>query len=153
MRPLRVYVETSVFGGMYEPDFLNETKRCFRMVRDGRFRVVVSEQVKSEISPSPDAVKEFFDINLSSMEYTAISREVRKLAGLYVNNKIFNPKVYSDALHVACATINGCDGLISWNNKHMVNAVKIGHVNMINVINGFTQLIAVSPRGIMRHED
>ena len=153
MRPLRVYVETSVFGGMFDPEFTNESRRFFNIVDAGRFRLAVSEQVQKEIIPSPDEVREFYKRKTSSIEYLDLSPEARKLARLYASNKIFKVQFHSDALHVACAAINHCAGLVSWNFKHIVNPDKIVRFNMINAANGYPQLFIVSPRGIMDHEE
>jgi hypothetical protein len=37
-----------------------------------------------------------------------------------------------DALHLALATIHGCDILISWNCRHIANANKSDHIRVIN---------------------
>jgi len=154
MRPLRVYVETSVFGGEFDPEFAAETKQFFRIVDAGqRFRVVVSEQVQKEIIPSPVEVREFYEKKAVSIEYLGLPPEVRKLARVYIANKVFKEQAHSDALHVACAAFNHCAGLVSWNFKHIVNPDKIVRFNMINVANGFPQLFIVSPRGIIDHDE
>ena len=41
-KPLRVYADTSVFGGCFDDEFKTGSVRFFEEVRQGRFVVVVS---------------------------------------------------------------------------------------------------------------
>ena len=148
MRPLRVYVDTSVFGGMFEIEHEERTRRFFRMVGAGHFRLVVSDQVKEEVDRAPDETKRFFAMNLPSMEYLRILPVVSYLADLYVVGKAVSEAHRSDAMHVAYASIYKCDGVISWNFRHMVKPKKSLRFNMLNVDNGFSQLFIASPEEI-----
>jgi hypothetical protein len=56
-------------------------------------------------------------------------------------------------LHIALATINRADYLISWNFKHIVNIQRIQGYNAINIKNGYKQLEIRSPRDFMTYED
>lgn len=56
---------------------------------------------------------------------------------------------YSYCLHIALATINQADFLISWNFKHIVNIQRIRGYNSINIKNGYKQLEIRSPRDLM----
>jgi len=153
MRPLLVYAETSVFGGEFDAEFVNHNRRFFRVVEAGRFRLVVSDRVQDEIMDSPAEVRGFYDEKVPTVPRLRVSSEVRELARCYMRNKIFKPDSYSDAIHVACAAVNQCAGLVSWNFRHIVNPDKIIRFNMVNVANGYPQLFIVSPRGIMEHEN
>jgi hypothetical protein len=50
---IRVYVDTSVFGGVFDADFARATKRFFVEVASGRFLLVVSLIVADEIMDAP----------------------------------------------------------------------------------------------------
>ena len=152
MRPLRVYVETSVFGGEFDSEFAEETKQFFRRVDAGRYRLVVSKQVDEEIAPSPDKVKVFYAAKLPSLEYLKAVPEVMKLAELYIARKVIGESKFADAMHIAYATVYNCDGVISWNFKHMVKPEKYARFNMINAASGYPQLFIVSPREAEEHE-
>jgi hypothetical protein len=43
MRALRVYADTSVFGGYFDAEFAAESERFFDLVRVGRVKLLVSE--------------------------------------------------------------------------------------------------------------
>ncbi len=51
----------------------------------------------------------------------------------------------NDALHIAIATVNGIDILVSWNFVHMVNLNTRTKVNAINLLNDYGEINIVSP--------
>ena len=40
MKPLRVYADTSVFGGCFDAEFAAESERFFDLVRAGRVKIL-----------------------------------------------------------------------------------------------------------------
>ena len=54
---LRVYADTSVFGGCFDDEFSNESTRFFEEVREGRFVLVVSDVTLDELELAPDRVR------------------------------------------------------------------------------------------------
>ncbi|MGQ9651420.1 MAG: hypothetical protein ACUVXJ_15030 [Phycisphaerae bacterium] len=60
MRRLRVYADTSVFGGAFDEDFVEMTARFFEQVRLGRINLATSGVVQAEIGPAPANVKALF---------------------------------------------------------------------------------------------
>ncbi len=52
MRPLRVFIDTSVFGGMFDSEFSVDTQRFFDAVDMDRFQLAISDQVVQEIAPA-----------------------------------------------------------------------------------------------------
>ena len=153
MRMLRLYTDTSTFGGRYDQEYAKESRWFFKVAAGGRFKLVVSKQVDDEIDPSPEAVKKHYALTLSSMEYLKDSSEIEKLADLYIARKVLTEKYRSDATHIAYATIHKCDGVVSWNFTHMVKLSKIVRFNMVNAEYGYPQLFIASPREVKEHEN
>ena len=58
-----------------------------------------------------------------------------------------------DCRHIACATINKVDYLVSWNFKHIVNVFRIRGYNAINIKNGYIPLDIRSPKDIIINEN
>ena len=56
---IRVYADTSVFGGIYDDDFQDESKEFFEEVKRSRFVLITSAVVQAEIEPAPEKVKIF----------------------------------------------------------------------------------------------
>ena len=56
-RSLRVYADTSVFGGCFDDEFKMESVRFFEEVRQGRFVVVVSNVLLDELRLAQDLLR------------------------------------------------------------------------------------------------
>ncbi len=149
MRPLLVYVDTSVFGGIFDLEFEEDTRRFFQLAEEGLFRLAVSEQVAKEIKPAPALVKGFFNAMLPTLEYLHDSPEVQGLSESYVQQKVVGVNSLADAVHVAYATVRKCDGLVSWNYKHMIHPDKCALFNVVNLVQGYPQLFIASPREVI----
>ncbi len=67
-RPLRVYVDTSVFGGVHDDEFRPPSERFLRAVRSGAFTILVSETLVVEISNAPETVQATFEAHRGHME-------------------------------------------------------------------------------------
>lgn len=60
---------------------------------------------------------------LSSLELLQIGTDVPTLADLLLAEAALPPKARVDALHLAVATTNGVNYLMTWNCKHLANAL------------------------------
>jgi hypothetical protein len=58
MKPMRIYVDTSVFGGCFDDEFADPSRRFFELVRAGRVLALVSEVVVRELAEAPDRVRQ-----------------------------------------------------------------------------------------------
>lgn len=59
MKP-KLYFDTSVFGGVYDTDFQQETEKLFEIVKNGEIVCVYSDLCEFELEKAPDSVKEHF---------------------------------------------------------------------------------------------
>ncbi len=59
----------------------------------------------------------------------------------------------ADCIHIALATLNDADLLVSWNFKHIVNVNRIRGYNSINYRYGHRILEIRSPREIINYEE
>lgn len=57
---MKVYADTSVFGGVFDEEFAEPSKEFFDEVKSGKFSLVVSALVQAEIASAPEDVQEFF---------------------------------------------------------------------------------------------
>jgi len=153
MRKLRLYFDTSVFGGIYDVEFQEETKKLFEMVKNDEITCVYSDLCEVELENAPEKVKEhFLSLNKDQTEYAEITEEINQLAEEYIKQKVVGETSIDDCRHIACATINKVDYLVSWNFKHIVNVFRIRGYNSINIKNGHIQLDIRSPKEIIRNE-
>lgn len=153
MKKLRLYFDTSVFGGVYDIEFQEETEMLFEMVKNGEIICVYSDLCEYELENAPDIVKEhFLSLDKNQTEFAEITEEINQLAEEYVNEKVVGQTSIDDCRHIACATINKVDYLVSWNFKHIVNVFRIRSYNEVNIKNGHIQLDIRSPKDFIRNE-
>jgi hypothetical protein len=87
-RPLRVYVDTSVFGGVHDDEFRSPSERFFAAVRGGDFVVLVSEALVVEISNAPPVVQATFESHRGYMEPLETTAEAAALAEAYLAARV-----------------------------------------------------------------
>lgn len=153
MRKPRLYFDTSVFGGVFDIEFQRETELLFEMVKNGEIICVYSDLCEFELENAPEKVKtHFLSLDKNQTEFIEITEEINQLAQEYINEKVVGETSIDDCRHIACATINKVDYLISWNFKHIVNVFRIRGYNAINIKNGQIQLDIRSPKDIITNE-
>ena len=151
---LRLYFDTSVFGGVYDDEFNEITILLFDKVKSGDIVCVYSDLSLAELNNAPQKVKDFFQtLPTQNMELVQVTQEAFELAELYLQEKVVGKTSADDCRHIATATINKVDYLVSWNFKHIVNVFRIRGYNSVNLKNGYIQLDIRSPREIVNNED
>ena len=150
---LRVYADTSVFGGVFDREFATQSKRFVDQVRQGRFRLVVSPLVRNELRRAPEHVREVWRDLLGDAESVQISAEAVRLQAAYLAAGIVGPAYSDDALHVAIATVTGCSAIVSWNFRHHVHMDKIPLYNEVNRAHGYGDLAIHSPSEVVEYDD
>ena len=153
MNENRVYVDTSVFGGVFDNEFKDASIEFFDEIRDGQFSLVTSAIVSEEINYAPLKVKEFFKNQLINAEIVEINIDALKLREAYLKANILTKKYSNDALHVALASITHCKIIVSWNFKHIVHFKKIPLYNAVNILNGYNQIAIYSPLEVINYEE
>jgi len=150
MKKQRIYLDTSVFGGFFDDEFKEFTKPLFDRIKRGEFTIIFSTMLEEELELAPEKVRKLvLGIDNDDTEFVTETDNAVELATEYVSEKVVGQTSYSDCLHIALATINQADLLISWNFKHIVNIQRIRGYNSINIKNGYKQLEIRSPRDLM----
>jgi hypothetical protein len=150
----RFYFDTSVFGGVFDDEFEEETLLLFEKVKVGKIICVYSELTEKELAKAPQSVKSFFDeLDRKFLEKALITPESFKLGQLYIDEKVVGPTSLDDCIHIATATLNKVDLLVSWNFKHIVNIFRIRGYNSVNLKMGHGILEIRSPKEIVGYEN
>lgn len=146
MRNLRVYIDTSVYGGLHDEEFAVPTKVFFESIKDQCSVILASQIIIDELDGAPEAVRDSFqDRTAGTFEEIPITTEVEELAQAYVDAEILGEASFADAIHVAAATVARADVIVSWNFKHIVNYNRIRKFNGVNVLKGYRQVDIRSP--------
>lgn len=154
MKPaLRIYVDTSVIGGLIDEEFADDTRPLWQSFVSGRYLPVLSTLTMRELSLAPLEVQRQIDkIPDKYIEIVDISDRTHELAGKYLVQGALPPKMENDALHIALATIARVDVLVSWNFKHVVNINKIHIYNGVNLTMGYLPIEIRTPKEVIDDE-
>jgi predicted nucleic acid-binding protein len=154
MRPIRIYVDTSVFGGYFDTEFDKETKVLFDKILKGEFKLIISDLTQNELIKAPDNVRDLLlDLNIEDVEIIKVTDEEINLAMNYISENVVGKTSFDDCIHIAAATINNVDLLVSWNFKHIVNVMRIRGYNAVNLKNGYKTIDIRSPKDLIYYED
>jgi len=98
---IRVYADSSVFGGLFDSEFAAESLTFFEQVRAGRFLLMSSVLVSDELRGAPEPVRTLFDALLPDAELVQVGLAAVTLQSAYLAAGILTQKWADDALHVA----------------------------------------------------
>jgi predicted nucleic acid-binding protein len=152
MNPLRVYIDTSVFGGYYDREFDDDSRAFFRYVHDKKILVVVSDLVIGELSRAPNPVRSLLDRTIrDGAESLEVTRMALQLQEAYLKAGILGRKWENDAMHVALATVSHADVIASWNFKHLLDPRRSREFNGVNLGMGYGLISILSPSDIVHN--
>ena len=131
-------MDTSVFGGCFDEEFAKDSLRLIEEIKAGKFRLVMSESILSELGGAPEQVREVWKgIPEEFVETVGFNDEAGALAKAYLDAKVIGPASIKDAEHIAISTIAHADMIISWNFKHIVHFEKIAGYLSVNIRMGY----------------
>lgn len=148
MKRLRVYVDTSVFGGCFDPAFAVWSNALMDDFRIQRFRLVVSDVTAAEVAMAPDAIQGLYSELLPIGDSLPVTEEALELLAAYEARGVLAPRFRNDMLHIAIATVGEVNVVVSWNFKHIVRLDKIQLFNGVNLELSYRPLSIYSPREV-----
>ena len=149
----RFYIDTSVIGGVFDTEFEEHSTILMERVKIGQLKAVISEVTETEILKARKEVRDFYSsLPKDSIEFVEITKDAVQLADTYLKEKVVGKTHRDDCLHIAIATINRVDSLVSWNFKHIVNIYRIRGYNSVNIRMGYPTLEIRSPKDIVDNE-
>jgi len=157
MRKQKLYLETTLFNFYFDEDrgFAHEgTVNLFADIAAGKYQAFTSRFVIDELNDAPEEKREKM-LNLIlkyDIPILETSEDAVRIADLYIEEKIIPYKYRTDGLHIAIATVNDLDMIISMNFQHIVKRkTKIGTAN-INALNGYRAVEIYSPMEVIEDE-
>ncbi len=158
MKP-RVYVETSLISyltawasrDVVVAGHQQVTRDWWKSSQD-RFDVVASELVVQEASAGDlDAAKDRLQV-LDMLTLLEITESARDLARQLVVAAAIPAKAAEDALHLAIAATNGIDYLVTWNCRHLANAIMRAKIEEVCRDAGYQPPAICTPEELMEVE-
>ena len=152
MKKLKLYFDASAIGYLDEqtsPTEMNDMLLLWEAIKEGKYEVVLSEITLEEINANLNTDKvNTLSQYLSEILYDTIelNDEIKKVADLVKSNKLLiSDKHQYDRLHIGCAIVAGCDILVSYNFKHLVNVKTIKGVRGIASLSGYNSIDIMTP--------
>lgn len=150
---LVLYIDTSVFGGYFDIEFEKETKCLLDNIQNAGYDIMYSTLTEDELLNAPIDVRQLLpSLPQEFLTRVELTEEVVSLADSYISEKVVGKTSREDCLHIALATINKADILVSWNFKHIVNVYRIRGYNAVNLKLGYAQIDIRSPKEIIENE-
>jgi len=150
---LRVYTDTSVFGGCFDEEFREASNQLLKDFIKGTKIIVLSDITLRELEMAPENVRLLVEqIPERNIEFVVFDEDEKFLSQKYVEDGAVTEKYLIDAQHIAIASLNHVDVLVSWNFKHIVNLRRIQLYSSINLKYGYSIIEIRSPKEIIDEE-
>ena len=147
---IKIYPDTSVFGGVFDKEFSEWSNQLFDEFSLGNIRMMISDLTLRELEAALDIVRAVLNkIPTRFIDYVFLDEEAKLLAEKYILEQVVPDRFLLDAQHIAFASMNRVDILVSWNFKHIVNFSRIRLYNAINLKYGYPMLEIRSSREVI----
>ena len=149
----KVYIDTSIVGGYFDDEFSIDTQALFKRLENKEIIFMISSVLQQELQKAPNNVRELLDkYNTDCFEYIELTKEAIDLADKYIDEKVVGKTSADDCRHIALATINKADVLVSWNFKHIVNLDRIKGYNGVNLKYGYSVIEIRTPKELLNYD-
>ena len=158
MKKLKLYFDTSVISHLDQqdaPEKMADTHKLWELVKSGDFDVCLSEITVAEVDGCQEPKKSTLFAYLDQIQYTLIETNERTLsiAQRFIDLGVLRPKSFDDCQHIAAAIVGGCDVIVSWNFKHIVNHKTMMGVKAITALEGFGDVPIYTPSVLVGGDD
>ena len=158
MRIPAIYLETTIFNFPFAddaPQYKSDTLQLFAEIKAGKFRPFTSEYVTRELEAATDPMREdrLRLIKEYDVEVLPASDETKNLAMAYIKAGVIPQAYGTDGFHIAAATVNGLDFIVSLNFRHIVKRKTIEEAELINFREGYKKIGIYSPAEVIDNDE
>ena len=157
MEKKKIYLETTLFNHYFDvrtPNYHDDTKELFKACAEGIFEPYTSKYVIDELKKAPlEKYNKMFELTeLYNIEVLDSSDEADDLARRYISEGALPKRSLTDAKHIAAASVNELDTIVSLNFRHIVRKKTIELTNEINISLGYDTIEINSPKEALDYE-
>jgi hypothetical protein len=153
MRTQKIYIETTLFNFYVDEsrDAHTDTVKLFKEIAGGKYEAYTSTYVTDELENAPEEKRDKMMslITEYNIAVLAPTDEAARIADIYVGEGIIPQKYRTDGLHIAIATVNDLDMIVSMNFRHIVKRKTILATGKINNLNGYRAIEIYSPMEVV----
>ena len=151
-----IYVETTVISYLVSRPSRDIVIAAHQQVtsewwtnRRNEFECFISQVVIDEIQGGDPLAAERRIQEVRDFRVLEATVEAEHLTQAIIDAGVIPIKAVGDAAHIAIATVNEMDYLLTWNCKHLANAQLIRKVSMICIGEGFNMPVICTPEELM----
>lgn len=135
-------------------EFEGASRQLMDMFTRGEALLVLSDLTLLELQEAPVDVRTVLEkVPEKHREYVELTEEATILAQRYIDTEVIGAAKRVDAQHIAIATINRVEVLVSWNFRHIVNLQRIRGYNSVNLLQGYPLLEIRTPEEVVNYEE
>ena len=158
MRVPSIYLETTIFKFPFAddaPQYKADVLKLFEEIKTGKFEPYTSVYTIDELQAEPNQdnrdkmMQLIVEYNIKVLEK---NNKSDVLAELYIQEEAVKASYLNDALHIAIATVNGLDFIVSLNFQHIVKRKTIEKTAVINIREGYKQIGIYQPSEVINDE-
>ncbi|MFM9957025.1 MAG: type II toxin-antitoxin system VapC family toxin [Phycisphaerales bacterium] len=150
-----VYIETTIPSYYHETRttpwvrvWRAQTRRWWRYAGP-QFELVTSEYVAAELKHAPEHKRAAAEQLVRGLPFLEINDRIEALSRYYIDQLVMPDDGAGDAGHLAVASAYGVDYLLTWNCRHLANANKFRHIQVVNDRLGLHTPMIVTPLQLM----
>jgi predicted nucleic acid-binding protein len=153
---MRLYLETTIFNYYFDTDRDGhaDVVQLFDEIRKGKYEAYTSRYALLELQDAsePKRSKMLALIDEYEISVFPASPEVDRMAALYISEEIIPPRFQDDSAHIAVASVNGLDCILSYNFQH-INRLKTKLMTeRINHREGYNGIVICTAREVLDDE-
>ena len=150
MKKLKIYLDTSVISHLNNVDrleWVEETHKLWNRIKAGNYDVVISAVTTRELDLCLEPKRTVLSDYLKQIKYTLVPLDENMLiiANKIIELGVLKQKSIDDCQHIAAAIVSGCNIIVSWNFKHIVNHKTIQGVKAVTAMTGFPEILIYTP--------
>ena len=152
----KTYIETTIVSYLASRPSNEPVARVHQQLthqwwdrRRASFDLYVSEVVLDEATRGDQAAASARMAIIESLPVLGATEEARRLAAAILASAALPAKSAADALHIAIATVNAMDFLLSWNCTHIANAIIFRRVSAVCREMGYEPPVVCTPEELM----
>ena len=154
---IKVYLDTSVISYLDQQDAsekMQETKEVWNTLKSGQYEIYISDIVLDELGKCNEDKLKILISYLQQISYQVIKTDEKsiELAEKFIDFGILKRKSFDDCRHIAAAILSGCDIIVSWNFKHIVNVKTIRGIKVVTTLEGYKDLLIYPPSALLEED-
>jgi len=156
MQTQKVYLETTLFNYYFDTakNAQPVTVAFFEAIGSGQFEGYTSVYTYNELDKAPEPLRTNM-LNLLERYHIKVldtSDKIDRLAEKYITENIIPRKKNIDALHIAVASVNELDMILSFNFKHINKLKTKTLIPAVNQLSGYRVLCIAQPEEVIDFE-